>query len=196
MRSDADPRDNRQIEVLRLIDELEELVDQGKAHIFGKVFIDEQEFFIQTAKIKDALPADLKKVDALLRDDAVRADAVSNDVVDANGGGDATREGTLHDTEREKGKARTAPPQPSASFDPFHARTDTEDMEEPATGAGQYQSLIESALADNTSRLEQIARIQARNREAQVARRDGTNTVQRLLERTGTTAGTSGTRST
>jgi cell division septum initiation protein DivIVA len=56
------------IDVLRLIDELEMLVENGKGHMFGKVFIDEQSFFIQTSKLKKALPDDLKKAERVTRD--------------------------------------------------------------------------------------------------------------------------------
>ena len=57
-----------EIDVFRLIDELEQLVDNGRAHVFGKVVIDEQAFFVQTAKLKKALPDDLKKAERVTRD--------------------------------------------------------------------------------------------------------------------------------
>lgn len=44
------------------------LVENGKGHVFGKVFIDEQAFFIQTSKLKKALPDDLKKAERVTRD--------------------------------------------------------------------------------------------------------------------------------
>jgi len=54
--------------VLRLLDELEQLVDNGKYHVFGKVVIDEQAFFVQTSKLKKSLPENIKKADRIEKD--------------------------------------------------------------------------------------------------------------------------------
>lgn len=43
-------------------------MENGKGHLFGRVFIDEEAFFDQTAKLKKALPEDLKKADKVARD--------------------------------------------------------------------------------------------------------------------------------
>lgn len=64
---------------MRLIDELEQLVENGKYHVFDKVFIDEQAFFIQTSKLKKALPDDLKKAERVTRDSDRVVSAAQNE---------------------------------------------------------------------------------------------------------------------
>ncbi len=49
------PEGGHTIDVLRIIDELEVLVQEGK-HVLGKVVINEEEFYIQVTKLKKALP--------------------------------------------------------------------------------------------------------------------------------------------
>lgn len=51
-----------------MIDELEQLVENGKGHFFGRVMIDEEAFFDQTSKLKKALPEDLKKAERVSRE--------------------------------------------------------------------------------------------------------------------------------
>lgn len=53
-------------DTIRLIDELEQLVENGRYHVFDKVFIDEQAFFMLTAKLKEALPRDLENARNML----------------------------------------------------------------------------------------------------------------------------------
>lgn len=54
------------IDILRLIDELEQLAENGKYHVFDKVFIHEGEFYQLTAKLKEALPRDLKNTQSMM----------------------------------------------------------------------------------------------------------------------------------
>ena len=44
------------------------MLENGKGHFFGKVLINEEDFFDQTSKLKKALPDDLKKAERLSRD--------------------------------------------------------------------------------------------------------------------------------
>ena len=67
--SDASPQPE-ETDLLRLIDSLGELIKNGKYLVFDKVFIDEQAFFIQTSKLKKALPEVLKKAERIVRDRA------------------------------------------------------------------------------------------------------------------------------
>ena len=64
----ARAREGLTIDVFRLIDELEQLVEEGKGHFMGKVWIDESAFFVQTSKLKKALPDDLKKAARVTQD--------------------------------------------------------------------------------------------------------------------------------
>jgi hypothetical protein len=53
------------LDSFRLIEELEQLPAAGRLHVFGKVSIDEQAFFLITAKLKQTLPQDLAKSQAI-----------------------------------------------------------------------------------------------------------------------------------
>jgi hypothetical protein len=53
------------LDSFRLVEELEQLLADGKLHIFGKVSLDAQAFFLTTAKLKQALPDDLAKSQAV-----------------------------------------------------------------------------------------------------------------------------------
>lgn len=44
------------------------MVENGKAHVFGKVWINEEEFFDQTSKLKKALPQEIKEAEKIRRD--------------------------------------------------------------------------------------------------------------------------------
>lgn len=55
------------------------MVENGKYHVFDKVFIDEQAFFIQTSKLKKALPDDLKKAERVTRDSDRVVSAAQNE---------------------------------------------------------------------------------------------------------------------
>lgn len=44
-----------------MIDELEQLVEAGKGRFFGKVFVDEEAFYVLTTKLKKSLPKDLQE---------------------------------------------------------------------------------------------------------------------------------------
>lgn len=48
-------------------------------HYFGKTFIDEQAFFVQTSKLKKALPDDLKKAERVTRDSDRVVSAAQNE---------------------------------------------------------------------------------------------------------------------
>ena len=54
--------------MLRLIDELEQIVHDSKMHVFDKVLIDENAFYLQISKLKKALPQDIQKAERLTRD--------------------------------------------------------------------------------------------------------------------------------
>lgn len=52
--------------MLKLLEELEQLVErEGKLHLFGKVLIDEEKFFVLLNKIRVALPDDLRRATEL-----------------------------------------------------------------------------------------------------------------------------------
>ena len=51
-----------------MIDDLEELVSDGKWRFFHKVWIDEDQFYVQTGKLKKALPENIKKADRIEKD--------------------------------------------------------------------------------------------------------------------------------
>ncbi len=55
------------IDVFRLIDELEQIVENGKGRFFGKVVIDEEAFYMLTTKLKKSLPRDLQEADRVTR---------------------------------------------------------------------------------------------------------------------------------
>ena len=51
-----------------MLDELEQLVErEGKFHIFGKVMIDEERFFVLLNKIRVALPDDIRRATEITR---------------------------------------------------------------------------------------------------------------------------------
>lgn len=56
----------RALDSLRLIDELEKLVENSQAHIFGKVLIDEKVYAERTTGLRQALRRDLPKGDQFL----------------------------------------------------------------------------------------------------------------------------------
>ena len=62
----AERNEKRSLDSLMLIDELEMLIESGKAHVFGKVWINQQPCLEQ-----------LNKVEASLRQDLIRAQAWS-----------------------------------------------------------------------------------------------------------------------
>ena len=53
--------------MLRLIDELEQIVEEGKG-FFGKKLINEEEFFTKIARLKSVLPEDIRNAEKLARD--------------------------------------------------------------------------------------------------------------------------------
>jgi cell division septum initiation protein DivIVA len=61
------PEGGHTIDVLRIIDELEVLVQEGK-HVLGKVVINEEEFYIQVTKLKKALPKSLDEAQKITRE--------------------------------------------------------------------------------------------------------------------------------
>ncbi len=61
------PEGGQKIDVLRIIDELEVLVQEGK-HVLGKVVINEEEFYIQVTKLKKALPKSLDEAQKITRE--------------------------------------------------------------------------------------------------------------------------------
>ena len=60
-------REGRAIDVFRIIDELEQLVENGKGRLFGKVVIDEEAFYVQTTKLRKALPDVIKQASDIVK---------------------------------------------------------------------------------------------------------------------------------
>jgi cell division septum initiation protein DivIVA len=60
-------REGRTIDVFRIIDELEQLVENGKGRLFGKVVIDEEAFYVQTTKLRKALPDVIKQASDIVK---------------------------------------------------------------------------------------------------------------------------------
>lgn len=62
------------INVLRIIDEIEQLVENGKGGWLGKRLINEEEFFTKIQQLRSALPKSMKEAEDLMR----KAEAVVN----------------------------------------------------------------------------------------------------------------------
>jgi hypothetical protein len=57
----AERNEKRSLDSLTLIDELEMLVENGKAHVFGKVWVDHQSCLQQLKNVEDSLTQDLAR---------------------------------------------------------------------------------------------------------------------------------------
>lgn len=75
----ATPQQPVEDDVPTLITGLELLVENGKYHLFDHVFIDEQAFFISTARLKRALPGYLARAE-LAAPQRLGGDETSNEL--------------------------------------------------------------------------------------------------------------------
>lgn len=55
-----------QLDLFRLTDELEQLVENGEGHLFGRVFVNAEQFLNQITKMRQALPQDLANAAKIL----------------------------------------------------------------------------------------------------------------------------------
>lgn len=56
-------KEGQAIGLERLLNELEQLVENGTMHLFGKTVIDEEKFFVQTSKLRNAIPEYFTRAD-------------------------------------------------------------------------------------------------------------------------------------
>lgn len=73
--------EGRTIDVFRIIDELEQLVESSKTRFVGRVLIDEEAFYIQTTRLRKTLPDIIKQASEIVKK---REDLLGNAEGDSN----------------------------------------------------------------------------------------------------------------
>ena len=65
--------------IFRLVDELEQLAENGKGHLFGRVFVDAKQFLNLIVKIRQTLPQTIETAAKILSDSPIRDNASKTD---------------------------------------------------------------------------------------------------------------------